>query len=427
MGFEVKARRGKIKVIVIKSPPSPNLTKAPKKSWRSSVTLAFACFFLVVLLYSLLVYVVPTLSGQDIAESFDAFSYAEWLQEDPEFIKERQPFLTAYPASLAATLLPIYAAILHFSLLAVPLVILCKHLKRHEMFIFFAALSIPESAIFLGAVSKEGLSIVAVIAALAGQKLFFEKKIAQSILLTACAIGIAAFSRPGFGYLFLVAVLGGYYPSLTKRNKAVIRWLVMFSVVMLIWIILYGPLKEQASEAYTNGKEFIEWFEVNLSNDDSAFKSSVRGIFALVFLYDQPSLIFLSIAVISGFMKAVVYFLAIPAIAFPSFTKMPSLTWALTWQFAVSTSSIVLVYNTWTIFKMRRQLTVENRCRLWFGYIFFFLLAISTFIFHVRYRAPAVVAILIACWMARGKGASSVVSMTIPALCGACYAILSTA
>lgn len=413
--------------MVIKPPPNPSLVEAPKKPWRPSIPLAFICFFLTVLLYSLLVYVVPTLSGQDIAESFDAFSYAEWLQEDPKFIKERQPFLTAYPASLAAASLPIYAVILHFSLLAAPLLILCKRLKRHELFIFFATLSIPESAIFLSAVSKEGLSIVAVIAAFAGQKLFFEKKMAQSILLTAYGIAIAAFSRPGFGYLFLVAVLAGYYPILTKRDKAAIQWLASFSVVMLIWIILYGPLKEQASEAYTAGKEFVEWFEINMSNDDSAFKSSVRGIFALVFLYDQPSLLFLLIAAISGFMKAVVYFFAIPAIAFPSFTKMPSLTWALTWQFAVSTSSFLMIYNTWMIFKIRQHLTIEDRCRLWFGYVFFFLLAISTFIFHVRYRAPAVVAILIGCWMARGKGTSSVVSMNLPALCAACYAILSTA
>ncbi len=392
-----------------------------------SVPIAFAALSFVILIYSVLVYVIPTLSGQDTTGAFDAFNYSRFLAVYPQYIVERQPFLAAYPSGLSPILLPIYATGLHLALLSLPLYLLNTLIGSKNILIIFAALAIPESALFLGAVSKEGLSIVAVIGVFTGYFYYFSKRARSAFMLWTYAIIIADYSRPGLGLLYGLAIFSGLYPSFDKENKRRILLLTGLLVIVCIWIILYGPMKEQAIEAYVTGKEFLIWFEENMGNQDSKIKSGIRSLFSLVFFYDTPTLAFIILATICGFLKAAIYFIALPVISLPAVSAMPSMTWALTWQFAVSGSSLVMIYNTYYIFKQRKFLTVIQRCLLQFSFTLFLIFSASTFIFHVRYRAPGVVAILIATWLSRGKGASMVFPLTLPAVCAAIYAIVITA
>lgn len=396
-----------------------------KGRYFSSPFLMLGLIFIVII-YSLLVYVVPTLSNQSYIGSFDAYTYAMIVADDSENAKNLQPFLGAYPAKLSIALLPLFAVVLHTALLVFPLLALSAKLDRRQMLIIFSALAVPESALFLGAVSKEGMAITAVIAVLAGQVYFFSSRPKIGFLLTAYAIAIAEYSRPGFGYPFIVAVLGSYFPCLKQRTRRLIVFLVIVIAAICAWLILVGPLKDQATETYTEAKIFLEWFEDNLGSN-SPIKTAIRSFFALIFSNDEPSLLFLGMAIIMAALKAVVYLLSIPLISPPSgASTMPVFTWQITYQVATTISTLSMVYGLNKLRKTSTPLLTLDRCRLWFGFLLLFLISISTAIFHVRYRAPAVVAILIAIWLARKKRGEAFFTMTFVGISAACFGIVAT-
>lgn len=388
---------------------------SPARMLAMLATLAFV--------YSILVYVIPTLSGQEVIGSYDAYTYAANLSQDAAAARELQPFLAAYPAFLSRASLPLYALALHWLLMAIPLMAIRKSLGAQGLVATIAALSIPESAMFLGSVSKEGLGIVAVVAAIAGLSLYLNDRKKHGALMCAYAVGIAEFSRPFYGIPFGAALLVGFLPSFSIRARHITYLTLAVGLVLGIWAVLSGPFSSEFKEQYQNAKQFLDWFEEEMGSD-SPVKSAARGFFALAFSGEEPSLSLLILIALAAIGKALVYVIAIPLVAPATFTDMPAQTWALTWQVATSASSIVMMI---AIFKLRsKQLSVGDRCRLCFGATLMFMISVSTAIFHVRYRAPAVVVILMAAWVAMPWWRKALPWMNLPALLAACVAIAST-
>ena len=104
---------------------------------------------------------------------------------------------------------------------------------------------------------------------------------------------------------------------------------------------------------------------------------------------------------------------------------MPALTWALTWQIAASLSSFSILVGFIKLIHTD-YLSTDNWCRLWFGLSLMFLIALSTPIFHVRYRAPAVVALLLAINLVHPNVRKNKLWMSFPTLIGTTVAILNT-
>lgn len=366
---------------------------------------------------------VPTLSGQDIVGAFDAFTYAAHLTDDAALARQLQPFLAAYPASLHRAALPIYALCLHSVLLAAPLLGIKKALGRKGLIATVAALSIPESAMFLGSISKEGLGIVAVVAAISGQALYLNGKKTHGTLMCIYAIAVAEFSRPLYGFPFAAALLVGFLPILSVRQRYTIYVALCTAAVVGGWAILAGPFAAEFTEKYQTAKQFLDWFEREMGSD-SLVKSSVRGFFALAFNGEEPSLSLLILITFAAIGKAIVYAIAIPLIAPAAFNEMPAQTWALTWQVAASATSIAIIAS---FFKIRsKHLSIDDQCRFYLGIALLFIISISTAFFHVRYRAPAVVVILMATWLIKPEDSRSLFWMNTSALLAAGGAIAST-
>ncbi|MBC7700863.1 hypothetical protein [Aquabacterium sp.] len=391
---------------------------------NNRVTVTISTLVAMIFLYAFFVYVIPTLSGQSIVGSYDAFTYAFNMEEDREMARELQPFLGAYPGGLSKSVLPIYAMVLHLALMALPLQLIRKSEGRNTLLALLGALMIPESAIFLGAVSKEGLAIVAVVAALAGQAAFFDGRTKSAFLLSVYAIALAQYSRPGFGFPFGVAVLAAYFPCLRMKTRYQIVVTAVVALFFVVWSILAGPFEERFTEAYQIAQTFLVWFEENMGSE-SPIKSAVRYFFSLAFGSDSPTLLTLALIAVMAVLKAVVYFFAIPLVSLADFTDMPAQTWALTWQFACSMSTFVMVVGVYRVYRSKLELTLRDKSRLWFGFSLIFLISISTAIFHVRYRAPAVVVVVFALWAIRSPS-WVLFFMTVPALGASFWAILTT-
>lgn len=369
------------------------------------------------------VYVIPQLSGQSIEGAYDAFAYAEILTTDPSLAREMQPFLNLYPDWSGASLF-FYALLLHAFLLVPALNSLRFSLGRGGLAIVLAAISVPESAMFLGSISKEGLGIVAVVAAMAGQTLILRGNLWRGTGLCSYAVLIAEMSRPFYGFPFGTALLIGFIPALPKAGRQLVYASLMIALFIGAWAILYGPFAAAFTEKYQAAKLFLDWFEEEMGSD-SAVKAAIRQFFALAFSNDQPSFILLLMICLAAIGKAAVYILAIPSIAPAGFTNMPAQAWALTWQAAASMSSIAVVVGFFGIRK--RALDTHSKCRLWFGLTLLLMISISTAIFHVRYRAPAVVVLLATVWLVAPSHRRWLVWMTMPAVFASVTGILSTA
>lgn len=394
----------------------------PRPRVRWSLPLTLIGMSTLVLAYSVLVYVIPTSSGHSVTSAYDAFTYALMLSDDAETAREFQPFLSAYPGHLSRSMVQLYGAALHLSLLALPVLVLHRVLGQKACLVILTALAIPESAIFLGAVSKEGLGIVAVTAVFAASALYFRQRYVGACFMAAYAVGIAEFSRPGYGVPFAVAMLAGLIPAFPRRVRRSLPSAALIAFAVGAWMILAGPYREEFTEQYQTARTFLEWFEENMGSD-SPIKGAVRAFFSAVFGSEEPSFFLLVLIAIAALGKALIYLLAVPLISPPSYQEMPAQTWALTWQVATSISTAVVIVSLWPLRKI--SLTVEDRSRLWFAFSLLFLISISTAIFHVRYRAPAVVAILAASWLANRRPQHST-WMTVAALGASSLAILTT-
>jgi hypothetical protein len=369
------------------------------------------------------VYVVPSLSGQDFDGSFDAFSYALIMTDDPFFARQAQPFLRLYP-EWPGTSLFIYAVLLHGFLLIPPLISLRSSLGSKGVSIILAAIAIPESAIFLGAISKEGLGIVAVVAALAGQTLLVRGQAVRGLAMSSYAVAIAELSRPFYGIPFGVALAISFLPALRSSTRLLMCFFALIAVIVGVWEILFGSFADEFTEKYQSAKQFLDWFEVEMGSD-SPFKAAVRKFFSLAFVSDSPSPMVLLFVLLAAIGKTFVYLLAIPLIAPAEYSQMPAQAWALTWQVATSLSTITIVVG---LFRLRSfTLNKENKCRLWFGIALLTIISISTAIFHVRYRAPAIVALLAAMWLVTNPHRRWFIWMSMLTFCATGIALVMTA
>jgi hypothetical protein len=393
------------------------------KIWSPSATWSFFGLLILSFSYCIGVYVLPTLSHQDIENSYDAFSYAAGLSSDPIAAREFQPFLSAYPGGWNAALTPFFALTLHFLLLAPPVIAFKKLFNRPHLAALFAAFAIPESAMFLGSISKEGLGVVAVASAIAAQAMIIRGRGIEGLVMAIYAVGIAEFSRPLYGVPFGAALLIGFLPACKPVVRRRIYFCAALLFAFLIWALLSGPLAAPFNEKYAAAKVFLDWFEEEMQSD-SMIKAAVRKFFTLAFSSDEPTLRLILLALVSAVGKAIVYILAIPLIAPANFTTMPAQTWALTWQVACSLSSLAMIGGLWRL--RRIPLDVESKCRLVFGLMLLLVISLSTAIFHVRYRAPAVVVILAAVWMAHPFYRPHITLMNGAGFCAFTIAILTT-
>lgn len=375
------------------------------------------------LYFCVAVYIVPQLSGQSIDGAYDAFSYAASMTEDPALARDLQPFLHLYP-SWSRTALFFYALLLHALLLVPSLIVLRRFWGRGGLAIVLAAIAVPESAMYLGSVSKEGLGIVAIVAALAGQSLVVRGNAWRGALMCVYAVAIAEVSRPLYGFPFGAALLIGFLPALRPVARRLTYAFLAVGFVFGTWVILYGPFASEFTDIYQSAKQFLDWFEKEMGSD-SPVKSATRQFFASAFGGDRPSPAVLVLICLAAIGKAIVYVLAIPLIAPANFTDMPAQAWALTWQVAASMSSVAMVTG---LFMLRKhELDTESKCRLWFGLALMLVISISTAIFHVRYRAPAVVVLLAAVWLVSPAHRRWLVWMTLPTLFATAIALISTA
>ena len=93
-------------------------------------------------------------------------------------------------------------------------------------------------------------------------------------------------------------------------------------------------------------------------------------------------------------------------------------------------SSFCLLAEFVSAYRNKHFQSRQSRAILTFGFMLLFLLAISTAIFHVRYRAPAVVALFMACWVARSEAGLPVrrywILMQTLTIGSAIFAIIAT-
>lgn len=384
--------------------------------------LALSLLALLSFTFCVSVYIVPYLSGQSFEGAFDAFTYAENMTEDSVRARELQPFLNLYPDWPGVSLF-FYALLLHAFLLVPALNSVRHSLGSRGFVIILTAISVPESAVFLGSVSKEGLGIVAVVAALAGQTLAVRGFFVRGTIMCTYSIFIAELSRPFYGLPFGVALLISFAPALSYTLRRVAFAALVTTLLIGVWAILHGPFAAEFTIKYQAAKQFLDWFEQEMSSDSSV-KSAVRQFFALAFSSDQPSLILLLLICLAAIGKALVYAFAIPLISPAGFTNMPAQVWALTWQAAASMSSIAMIFGFMAL--RQRSLDVESRCRLWFGLTLLIVISISTAIFHVRYRAPAMIVLLATAWLITSNQRHWLVWMTLPTVLASFIGILST-
>lgn len=382
----------------------------------------FGILLMVSLAFCVLVYVIPAISGQSIDGAYDAFAYAANMSENPIFARELQPFLNIYP-SWSGTVLFFYALLLHMILAMPALISLRALLGRGGVTIVLAAMMIPESTMFLGSISKEGLGIVAVIVALAGQTLVIRRRVGRGVLMCAYSILIAEVSRPFYGIPFGAALIIGFLPAIRPSTRLRIYFLLLVGLIIGLWAILLGPFASEFTEKYLAAKQFLDWFEEEMGSD-SPVKATIRQFFALAFGSNEPSLILILLISFAAIAKALVYVLAIPLVAPANFSNMPAQTWALTWQVAATVSSIAMATGLARVRKI--NLGKESKCRLLFGVMLMLAISVSTAIFHVRYRVPAVVVILAAIWLVLPPPRWVVMWMTLLTLCASAIALVMT-
>lgn len=352
-----------------------------------------AALVVTVIAISVSIYVVPVLLDSNTFEAFDSFAYVSYINEDPQAAREAQRFLNIYPANAMPNLaLNLYGSMLHLVLLA-PLLVACTALKNRERLISaVVALLTSESLLFLGTASKEGLAVVAVFGCICAHFFLDEERHWGFVLSSLYAIGIAEISRPKFGVIFLVCMIISLIPYLSAVAR--LRILTIFSVAVLVgvWVVLKGPLAEPFAERYETGKTFLEWFEREMPSE-SSMKGAVRGFFSLAFASDEPSVFFIAIVFLLSVLKAIIYLFAIPLISPPEFSALPAQTWALAWQISTSFST-VFVFAALLRWKRLCVIDRSQAALLIFGSLLLYAIALSTFIFHVRYRAPVMVSMI---------------------------------
>ena len=377
---------------------------------------------------SYFVYYIPVLSGEDLYGTFDAFNYPRLVNINKDFAVSFQRFLILYPERLPSEYHPFYAIALHFCLM-LPIILTMRFLADRSVILpIFLALLIPESTIFTGAVSKEGITICAVLAGAFMLVAYSNKQSRIAFFLFVYAIALAELSRPSFGAVFSIALLVSLIPMLSRDVRSLMLLGGLLFFIFLV-VLLFGPLYPKFLQVYQDARSFLFFFESDFASN-SPLKAAIRGVFLIAFNDDIPSFFFIFIAILFAFIKSIIYLFAVPIVALPDRISMPFFTWALSWQVATSMSSFCLLVEFVSAYRNKYFQSRQSRAILTFGFMLLFLLAISTAIFHVRYRAPAVVALFMACWVARSEAGLPVrrywILMQALTIGSAVFAIIAT-
>lgn len=361
---------------------------------QPSITRLFIKIVMIFLFSSILVYFIPYRSGQPIDGAFDAYSYAFFVNLDKAFATSFQRFLGLYPESLAPYLQFPYAVFLHTFIIAPIFLIMSGTSHKLLMSVCGIALLIPESTIFMGCPSKEALGICAVISLVAFHLQFTGRFNWTSVFLISYSLIIAELSRPGFSIVFLAAIVFSLLPYLSSRGKInlSISIIIVFAFVL---VLILGPYYDNFTRAYQDARSFLIFFESDLGSE-SRFKAVIRGVFLIAFSDDKPGLAFIFIAILFAIAKSIIYLCAIPLVSLPDKLSMPFYTWALSWQVASSISSVYCIWMFFVVYREKIILSQRAKGILLLAISLLFLISVSTAIFHVRYRAPAIVAFVAA-------------------------------
>lgn len=345
------------------------------------------------LAYAMVVYAYPMVLESDVFEAFDSFSYVGYLNENPVDAREAQGFLWLYPHMVfSAPALHVYAAFLHFFLLVPVCLIAFSLSSRADVGRLLLGMCAAESVLFLGTASKEGLAIVAVFSCLCAHLLLRERRNLGAVALVFYACLVGEISRPKFGILIGAGFVVSLAPYMSVFGRQLLGASIVSSVCALAWYLLVGPGAEDFSERYEIGKAFLAWFEVELAST-SPLKAAVRDFFTLAFSADEPSLWFLVLVFLLSIAKAIVYLLAVPLISPPIFTLLPAQEWAICWQVAVSMMTLMVVWGLYSVI-VSGDVDSCHSAMLIFSLVLVYFLALSTFIFHVRYRAPGMMGLI---------------------------------
>ncbi len=347
------------------------------------------------LITSFLVYIFPVWIDLDTTGAFDAYAYVSYLNENPVDAREIQRFLWLYPPNVMPSwALNIYAVILHL-VLAIPVYIAACTLgnKWNVKAALIAILSF-ESLLFIATASKEGLGLLGVFSAICFHLSLDERRYKAAFFLAIYSVFLGELSRPKFGLIIAACLWLSLIPYASLKWRRMFLLLIVAFASLMVWSILRGPFAESFAERYAVGRNFLEWFEVEMPSE-SGLKAEVRGFFSIIFASEEPTLSFVLIAFALSVAKALVYLFALPIIALPTFPNLPAQTWALTWQLATTASVVLLAGGLVNVWRGRTsRIHKVHAALMTFSVVLLYALALSTFIFHVRYRAPAIVSML---------------------------------
>lgn len=350
--------------------------------------------FLLLLIISccFLVYVLPSRGSASIGDSFDTFIYALSNEFDPNEIRLKQRFLQLYPPAISAQYVQIFASILHFSLLAFALLIARSRLHPIYLVNVLAAACTPESVLFLSCVSKDALSVLAsLVLCLAIVSSYLPNSTFRLLPLPILGFLLGEASRPGLGFVFIYIFFVSLWPLHARYVRQLISIFSLLGATVLLWFVISGPLHEVSQEALSQAQSFLVSFERDLASQ-SQFKSFFRQIFASTFLSLRVDFLGVLILLVVSLFKGFVYFFAFPIVSLPSYPNPPAQVWAVTWQIAVSSTTLFTAIGLCRLFKL--NVSALNRSLLLFSLLIYFVTALSTPFLHVRYRAPASAAFL---------------------------------
>lgn len=355
---------------------------------------AFISYVVAILLYVAVIYVFPWKLDPEIFGAFDSHSYAFRLLNDLDQARIDQPFLNFYYAGFSSSeYFHYFAAALH-SVLLLPL-FLCV---RGDSFsairrAIYCVVLFPEFIIFFSTVSKEGLAIIGSLAFSLSVVMFSAERLVRGVGLFLYGVGLFEASRPGFsiipvGAMVMALILPICGVSRPFRNALIF---LLFGV-LLGSVAIYGPSAELVADLYERGRDYLIWFEDNMGSD-SIIKSLARTTFSLPFSTERPGVVTSVIVVFASVLKSVFYGFALPILSLPRFDNPVPQVWAISWQIAATVTSLILLAS-FVFFRKHSVDTTPWRVGASFGVYFIYIVAASTFIFHVRYRAPAVAALL---------------------------------
>lgn len=330
-------------------------------------------------------------------DAFDGFLYAQYVLDGQHNILDAQPFLTTYFEVRQQVDPEFFAPLLHLSMVVPALLLLASFERGREILLpTMLALCLPEFVLFLAGTSKEGPAIAGVVWFAAAFAVYRAQPWLAAIPALIGALCFE-FSRPYFSVVPLGTLAVAWFILAPRREKVIAALSALFIAPLAYWwfdrelLALYMTLEDVVSLH----AEFLAWFEENMGSD-SALKDVVRKALSLALL-DIGGWSLLILGPLLLLAKAAIYTFAIPLIALPpTWQDNAGYVWSLIWQISASVSSVFIIAfvltKLWPAVKSADRM---ERIFMLFAVGLSIAIAASTLIFHVRYRAPAELALLV--------------------------------